>query len=89
MFDDLLFIDTRTKEEHAQATIDGAIHIEWREVFSRLDEVPTKRKTVLFCNTGALSAQSAFGLRVIGYDNVLILQTGFEGWLKHKVATVD
>ncbi|MGC1497386.1 MAG: rhodanese-like domain-containing protein [Sulfitobacter sp.] len=80
LFDDFLFIDTRTAEEHAQSTIDGAIHIEWREVFSRVDEIPREQKTILFCNTGALSAQAGFGLRVLGYENVLILQGGFQDW---------
>jgi len=61
--------------------IEGAVHIEWREVFSRLDEIPKDRKTILFCNTGALSAQAAFGLRVLGYENVLILQGGYTDWV--------
>ena len=57
LMDDFTFIDTRTTEEFAEATIDGAIHIEWRDVFSRLDGILSNRKTVLFCNTGALSAR--------------------------------
>lgn len=77
---DVVFIDTRTADEHATATIDGARHIEWREIFSRLDEVPTDSKVVLFCSTGALSAQATFGLRVMGYENVLVLQGGFQAW---------
>ena len=84
LMDDFNFIDTRTSEEFAEATIDGAIHIEWRDVFSRLDEIPTNRKTVLFCNTGALSAQAAFGLRVMGYDNILVLQGGFKDWTAER-----
>ena len=36
--------------------------------------------TILFCNTGSLSAQAAFALRVAGRENVLLLQTGFIGW---------
>lgn len=80
IIDDVVFIDTRSEQEHAAATIDGARHIEWREIFSRLDEVPTDSKVVLFCNTGALSAQATFGLRVMGYENVLVLQGGFQAW---------
>lgn len=88
LFDSFVFIDTRTEEEFTQATIDGAIHIEWREIFLRIDDVPKDQKTILFCNTGALSAQSAFGLRVLGYENILVLQTGYVGWLSHQ-ATVS
>lgn len=38
------------------------------------------KKVILFCNTECLSAQAAFALRVAGRDNVLVLQTGIEGW---------
>lgn len=80
LFDSFVFIDTRSIEDFEHATIDGALHIEWRDIFSRLEDIPKDRKTVLFCDTGALSAQSGFGLRVLGYENVLILQGGFQDW---------
>jgi rhodanese-related sulfurtransferase len=83
LFNSFVFIDTRSTEEFEAETIKGAANIEWREVFSRLDEIPQNRKTVLFCNTGALSAQAGFGLRVLGYENVLILQGGFQDWKSH------
>lgn len=81
IFANVTFVDTRTEDAFAEATIPGATHIEWREIFGRLDDIPTDRKIVLFCNTGALSAQAAFGLRVLGRENVLVLQTGYHGWL--------
>ncbi|WP_414646244.1 hypothetical protein [Bradyrhizobium sp. 2S1] len=34
---------------------------------------------MLFCNTGSLSAQAAFALRVAGRENALVLQTGLDG----------
>ena len=80
IFNVVTFIDTRTFEEFEQSTIPGAQHIEWRGIFSQIDAVPTDSKVVLFCNTGALSAQALFGLRVLGRENVLVLQSGFNGW---------
>ena len=80
IFESVSFIDTRTAEEFQQSSIPGATHIEWREVFERIDEVPTDGRVILFCNTGTLSAQAAFGLRVLGRENVLVLQTGYLGW---------
>ena len=80
IFENVAFIDTRSAEEFAIDTIPGAINIEWREVFGRIDDVPSGQKVILFCNTGVLSAQAAFGLRVLGRENVLVLQTGFHGW---------
>jgi len=80
IFDSVVFIDTRDAAQFAAGTIPGARNIEWREVLSRIDEIPKDKKVVLFCNTGSLSAQAAFALRVAGRENVLILQTGLDGW---------
>lgn len=79
-FESLVFIDTRSVSEFTAGTIPGAKNIEWREVFNRTDEIPTDRRVVLFCNTGVFSAQAMFGLRVLEYENVLVLQTGLNGW---------
>jgi rhodanese-related sulfurtransferase len=89
IFQNVTFIDTRSAEEYAAGTIPGAVQIEWREVFARTDEVPKTGKVILFCNSGTLSAQAAFGLRVLGWDNVLMLQTGFEGWKENAAYKPD
>lgn len=80
IFDSILFVDTRDAGQFEAGTIPGALNIEWREVLARRDEIPTDRKVVLFCNTGSLSAQAAFALRVAGMENVLVLQSGLRGW---------
>ena len=82
VFDGVLFVDTRDAAQFAKGSIPGARNIEWREVLSRMSEIPKDKKVILFCNTGTLSAQAAFALRVAGRDNVLVLQTGIEGWKK-------
>lgn len=81
VFESAVFVDTRDAEQFAVGTIPGAAHIEWREVLDRIDEIPTSQLTVLFCNTGSLSAQATFALRVAGRDNVVVLQSGYQGWL--------
>lgn len=80
VFESVLFVDTRDAEQFEAGTIPGAMNIEWREVLGRIDEIPTDGKVVLFCNTGSLSAQAAFALRVAGRENVVVLQTGLNGW---------
>jgi rhodanese-related sulfurtransferase len=80
VFDAALFVDTRDADQFAEATIPGAVNIEWREVLDRIDEIPEDRMTILFCNTGSLSAQAAFALRVAGRSNVVVMQTGYTGW---------
>lgn len=82
VFDAVTFIDTRDAGQFAEATIPGARNIEWREVLARIDEIPATGLVVLFCNTGTLSAQATFALRVAGRENVVVLQTGYLGWLE-------
>ena len=82
VFESVVFIDTRDAGQFAKGSIPGARNIEWREVLTRIGDIPKDRKVILFCNTGSLSAQAAFALRVAGRDNVLVLQTGIEGWRK-------
>lgn len=81
VFEAVTFIDTRDLEQFEKQTIPGAIHIEWRQVLERMDEIPTEKKVIVFCNTGSLSAQAAFALRVAGFDNVVVMQSGLLGWL--------
>lgn len=82
VFEAVTWIDTRDSEQFDKQTIPGAIHIEWRQVIERMDEIPTDRKVIVFCNTGSLSAQAAFALRVAGFDNVVVMQSGFLAWLE-------
>ncbi|MGB0225146.1 MAG: rhodanese-like domain-containing protein [Litorivicinaceae bacterium] len=81
VFEAVTFIDTRDLEQFEKQTIPGAIHIEWRQVLERMDEIPTEKKVIVFCNTGSLSAQATFALRVTGFDNVVVMQSGLLGWL--------
>lgn len=85
IFDSVVFIDTRDAAQFAAGSFPGARNIEWREVLSRINEIPKDKKVILFCNTGSLSAQAAFALRVAGRDNALMLQTGLDGWKKDAV----
>ncbi|MGC9369428.1 MAG: rhodanese-like domain-containing protein [Paracoccaceae bacterium] len=80
VFETALFVDTRDAGQFEEGTIPGAVNIEWREVLDRIDEIPEDRMTILFCNTGSLSAQAAFALRVAGRTNVVVMQTGYTGW---------
>jgi rhodanese-related sulfurtransferase len=80
VFEAALFIDTRSEDQFAAGTIPGAINIEWRAVLDRIDDIPDTQLTILFCNSGSLSAQAVFALRVAGKSNVVMLQTGIDGW---------
>lgn len=76
----ILVIDARDAVQFEADHIPGAVNIEWRQVVARRDEIPRDKTVVVYCNTGSLSAQAVFALRLLGWDNVRMLQDGIEGW---------
>lgn len=75
-------IDARDAAQFAREHIPGAVNIEWRQAIARRGEIPRDRMVVYYCNTGSLSAQAVYALRLLGWDNVKVLQDGIEGWKK-------
>lgn len=73
-------IDARDKDQFTKEHIPGAVNIEWRRTLAERSRIPKDKPVLLYCNTGSLSAQAGFALRVAGYDNVRILQGGFAEW---------
>lgn len=76
----LYVIDTRDAGQYEEGHIPGAVNIEWRQVLDRRDEMPQDRTILVYCNTGTLSAQAGFALRLAGMENVRILQGGYREW---------
>jgi len=75
-----IVIDARDKDQFTKEHIPGAINIEWRRTLAERNRIPKDKPVLLYCNTGSLSAQAGFALRVAGYENVRILQGGFSEW---------
>lgn len=73
-------IDARDAGQYAKEHIPSAVNIEWRRVMAERAQIPKDKAVLLYCNTGSLSAQAGFALRVAGYENVRILQGGFAEW---------
>lgn len=78
----VFIVDARDAAQFAKEHIPGAINIDWRQAVARRAELPKDRMVVMYCNSGSLSAQAVFALRLLGYDNVKVLQDGIEGWKK-------
>lgn len=76
----IMVIDARDPAQFAKGHIPGAVNMDWREVLTRRNEIPKDRMVLIYCNTGSLSAQAGFALRVAGWTNVRILQGGMEEW---------
>jgi len=76
----MLVIDARDAAQYAKEHIPGAVNIEWRQVLAKSGDIPKNKPVLIYCNTGTLSAQAGFALRVSGWENVKILQGGFAEW---------
>lgn len=78
-FEDLegsYLIDVRPNIAYKTKTIEGAINIPISEIRSRLNEIPTDKKVVLFCNTGYTSYCASRILIQKGFNNVYSLMGG-------------
>lgn len=76
----MLVIDARDASQFAKGHIPGAVNMDWRQVLAQRGSIPKDKPVLIYCNTGSLSAQAGFALRVAGWDNVRILQGGMEEW---------
>ena len=76
----MMIIDARDAGQFAKSHIPGAVNIEWRKVLEQRAQIPKNKMVLIYCNTGSLSAQGGLALRLAGYENVRILQGGFEEW---------
>ena len=76
----IFVIDARDATQFARGHIPGAVNMDWRTVLAKRNDIPRDRPVIIYCNTGSLSAQAGFALRVAGWDNLRILQGGMEEW---------
>ena len=76
----IMVIDARDAGQFAKGHIPGAVNMDWRQVLAKRNSIPKNKPVLIYCNTGSLSAQAGFALRVAGWDNVRILQGGMEEW---------
>ena len=75
-----LLIDARDPAQFAKGHIPGAVNMDWRQVLAKRNTIPKNKPVLIYCNTGSLSAQAGFALRVAGWENVRILQGGMAEW---------
>ena len=73
-------IDTRDAGQFAKSHIPGAINVEWRQLLAKRNTVPKDKPVLIYCNSGSLSAQAGFAMRVAGWDNLRVLQGGYDEW---------
>jgi hydroxyacylglutathione hydrolase len=74
-------LDVRTSSEHAAGHLPNAKHIHAGRLLANLERIPRDRPVVVHCQGGARSAAAVSVLRANGFENVLDLGLGYEGWI--------
>ena len=75
-------IDVRTEAEVAQGVISGAVHIPLHLLPLRADDVPQDKPVVIYCRTGARSAQACAFMAAQGFENMHNLAGGILSWAR-------
>lgn len=80
--DGVHLIDVRTEGEVARGVIGGAIHIPLHLLPLRADEIPQDKPVVIYCNSGARSAQACAFMNGKGFENMYNLAGGIMAWAR-------
>lgn len=78
----LTIIDIRERDEFAQGHIPGAVFLPRGYLELQIERIQIDRShpIVLYCAAGVRSVLAARNLKEMGYENVVSLITGFNGW---------
>ena len=75
-------IDVRTEAEVAQGVIGGAVHIPLHLLPLRAGGVPQDKPVVIYCRSGARSAQACAFMAAQGFENMHNLAGGILSWAR-------
>lgn len=78
----LHLIDVRTEAEVAQGVISGAVHIPLHLLPLRANDVPQDKQVVIYCRSGARSAQACAYMAAQGFENMHNLAGGIQSWAR-------
>ena len=80
--EDLVLIDVRQPEEHAEVHIPDSMLIPLGELPARLDELEPyrDREVIVYCRSGNRSGQACMFLSMQGFTNLVNLEGGMLQW---------
>ena len=78
---DLLVLDVRRAEEHADGVLDNSVRMPLHELIARHHELPTDRRIWVHCASGYRATVAASLLAAFGHDVVLV-DDDLRGWLE-------
>ena len=93
---DTLFIDPRGEEDIRKTTgiIPGAINVPLKDLSEAADDqlpedlASHARPIITSCQAGPMGALAAHALKQRGFDNVMFIEGGTQGWLNAGYTTV-
>ena len=74
------FIDVREYDEFVEVRIPGSKLIPMSEMNARIQEIPKDVDVVVYCRSGARSANLLSQLYPMGYENLVNLKDGIIEW---------
>ena len=77
---DAVLLDVREPHEYALSDLPGAIKVPLATLPKNLDRIPRDRDLVVYCRSGARSANAVQFLRQMGYDRAVNLEGGMNAW---------
>ena len=77
-----MLIDVRTDAEVSRGGIAGATHIPLHLLPMKVQDLPTDRPVVFYCQSGGRSAQACAFVTSRGLNDVYNLQGGIIGWIR-------
>lgn len=80
--ENLILLDVRQPEEHAEVHIPNSILIPLGELEERIDELEEYRdkELIIYCRSGNRSGQACMFLNMMGFENTVNLRGGMLSW---------
>ena len=86
----IVFLDTREKEEFKVSHIEGAIHVGYNNLdLSEVEKLPKNTPIVVYCSVGYRSGKVTEKLMESGFTNVKNLYGGIFEWSNQERKLVD
>jgi len=78
----VVLLDVRQPEEHAAQHIPNSMLIPLGELEERIDELDDYRESeiIVYCRSGARSANACMFLQMMGFENTVNLRGGMLDW---------
>jgi ArsR family transcriptional regulator len=81
----VVVVDLREADEFRAGHLPGAISVPIAELDRRYAEIPASPMVVLYCRCALDEAATAYAfLETKGYVNHVVLQEGYDGWLRRR-----